>query len=194
MCCESVRRQRPLCDAHFMKTRTFAKTGSGQTYVAYIVCVRRKFENRHVSAGDFKLITGGGTGPSTAMLGIGGRPVPPANDPHDLNTTCGKKTFSRLFSMLKLIILPRQARDKHRENLQKGERFLRCGTGHCTGNETDPADVLICSGCKCPSYQTGGEGCTPCLFDVTADPGETTNLASKNPGKKPDFGAILSPK
>ncbi len=95
--------------------------------------------------GDFKLITGSGTGPSTCMVGIGGRPVPPANDPNDLNTTCG--------------------------------------TMHCTGNETDPADALICSGCKCPSYTTGGEGCTPCLFNVVADPGETTNLASKNPAK-----------
>lgn len=117
--------------------------------------------------GDFKLITGQGTGASTCMVGIGGRPVAAANDPTDLNTTCG--------------------------------------TGHCTGNETDPADQLICSGCKCPHYKPG-PGCTPCLFNLAVDPGmdsaaacpwlarcfpltlcafagETTNLADANPAK-----------
>lgn len=82
--------------------------------------------------GNFKLITGKGTGPSTCMVGIGGRPVPVANDPTNLSTTCG--------------------------------------TGHCTGNETDPADTLICSGCKCPDYKPGPD-CTPCLFNLAEDPG-----------------------
>ena len=55
-----------------------------------------------------------------------------------------------------------------------------CGGSSCTGGETG-ADALICSECKCPSYGAvydPAAQCTPCVFDVRADPGERINLAA----------------
>ena len=55
-----------------------------------------------------------------------------------------------------------------------------CGGSSCTGNETGP-DALICSECKCVSLSSTYDpeaGCSPCVFDVRADPGERTNLAA----------------
>jgi hypothetical protein len=54
-----------------------------------------------------------------------------------------------------------------------------CGHSHCTGRETG-ADALICSECKCQTYNTTYDPenhCTPCVFNVRVDPSERVNLA-----------------
>ncbi len=102
--------------------------------------------------GDYKLITGTGAAGTSCMIGIGGQPVAAANDPNDLNSTCG--------------------------------------SSKCTGNETDPSDILICSQCKCPGYKPG-PGCTPCLFNVNLDPSEMINLANNNAAKVAEMTARI---
>ena len=60
------------------------------------------------------------------------------------------------------------------------------GGSTCTGHETDPADVLICSLCKCESYSgvyDPAAQCTPCIFNVRSDPSESINLAATDEGK-----------
>jgi hypothetical protein len=55
-----------------------------------------------------------------------------------------------------------------------------CGHSHCTGRETG-ADALICSKCKCPTYNTTYDPenhCVPCVFNVRVDPSERVNLAN----------------
>ena len=55
-----------------------------------------------------------------------------------------------------------------------------CGSSSCSGKETG-ADALICGECKCASYSgvySPEAHCTPCVFDVRADPGERHNLAA----------------
>lgn len=55
-----------------------------------------------------------------------------------------------------------------------------CGGSACTGKEAPGSpDAMICTGCRCPSYGTSylAPTCTPCLFNVRADPGERINLA-----------------
>merc|ERR1712083_900870 len=51
----------------------------------------------------------------------------------------------------------------------------------CLPNMTG-GDALICSQCRCTSYSqtyNATVDCTPCMFNVRADPGETINLAAK---------------
>ena len=54
------------------------------------------------------------------------------------------------------------------------------GGSTCSGNEKDPADALICSFCRCPTYAGAYNKtakCMPCLFNVRDDPSESVNLA-----------------
>lgn len=65
-----------------------------------------------------------------------------------------------------------------------------CGAGHCAS--ATGVDAEICWGCKCPSYNLTDPNCRPCLYDVSLDPGEFTNLASRYPDKVAEMTARLA--
>ena len=104
--------------------------------------------------GDYKLLTGMGASQTSkggcSLLGLGGAPVGNPRDPRNTSTFCGP--------------------------------IATCSAA----GELSGGDALICSGCACPSYSpaynaaaTGKAKCTPCVFNVRTDPGETVNLAAQ---------------